>query len=230
MRKEGSRFIVIEGLIGVGKTSLCRLLEKKRNAELVLEPADDNPFLAHFYSDPQRFAFPAQMFYLASRSQQQNNLRQNRLFTDLLVADYIFEKDRLFAEQTLQGNEIDLYDTFSTLLSQTISIPEFVVFLDAPTEVIMKRINRRGIDSEQQIEAAYLNELRSRYYKLWADYTKAPVYVLDTSSINYIDEEAGQEQVLAIIDGWLDGKPHPDAPAVYQVESPDQLSLDFDVV
>ena len=230
MRKEGSRFIVIEGLIGVGKTSLCRLLEKKRNAELVLEPADDNPFLAHFYSDPQRFAFPAQMFYLASRSQQQNNLRQNRLFTDLLVADYIFEKDRLFAEQTLQGNEIDLYDTFSTLLSQTISVPEFVVFLDAPTEVIMKRINRRGIDSEQQIEAAYLNELRSRYYKLWADYTKAPVYVLDTSSINYIDEEAGQEQVLAIIDGWLDGKPHPDAPAVYQVESPDQLSLDFDVV
>jgi deoxyguanosine kinase len=230
MRKEGSRFIVIEGLIGVGKTSLCRLLEKKRNAELVLEPADDNPFLAHFYSDPQRFAFPAQMFYLASRSQQQNNLRQNRLFTDLLVADYIFEKDRLFAEQTLQGNEIDLYDTFSTLLSQTISVPEFIVFLDAPTEVIMKRINRRGIDSEQQIEAAYLNELRSRYYKLWADYTKAPVYVLDTSSINYIDEEAGQEQVLAIIDGWLDGKPHPEAPAVYQVESPDQLSLDFDVV
>ena len=230
MRKEGSRFIVIEGLIGVGKTSLCRLLEKKRNAELVLEPADDNPFLAHFYSDPQRFAFPAQMFYLASRSQQQNNLRQNRLFTDLLVADYIFEKDRLFAEQTLQGNEIDLYDTFSSLLSQTISIPDFVVFLDAPTEVIMKRINRRGIDSEKQIEAAYLNELRSRYYKLWADYTKAPVYVLDTSSINYIDEEDGQEQVLAIIDGWLNGKPHPDAPAVYQVESPDQLSLDFDVV
>ena len=230
MRKEGSRFIVIEGLIGVGKTSLCRLLEKKRNAELVLEPADDNPFLAHFYSDPQRFAFPAQMFYLASRSQQQNNLRQNRLFTDLLVADYIFEKDRLFAEQTLQGNEIDLYDTFSTLLSQTISVPDFVVFLDAPTEVIMKRINRRGIDSEQQIEAAYLNELRSRYYKLWADYTKAPVYVLDTSSINYIDEEAGQEKVLAIIDGWLDGKPHPDAPAVYQVESPNQLSFDFDIV
>lgn len=227
MGKAGSRFIVIEGLIGVGKTSLCRLLEQKRNAELVLEPADDNPFLAHFYSDPEHFAFPAQMFYLASRSQQQNNLRQNRIFTDLLVADYIFEKDRLFAEQTLEGHEMELYDTFSGLLSQTISVPEFVLFLDAPTDVIMRRINRRGIDAEQQIEANYLNELRSRYYNLWAKYTKAPVYVLDTSSINYIDQEEDQEKILAIIDGWLSGEPHPDAPDVYKVDNPNQLTLDF---
>ena len=178
---------------------MCRLLEERRNAELVLEPADDNPFLAHFYSDPERFAFPAQMFYLASRSQQQNNLRQNRLFTDLLVADYILEKDRLFAEQTLKGNEIELYDTFSSLLGQTISVPDFVLFLDAPTEVVMKRINRR-IDAEQQT-APYLNELCNRYYQLWADYTKAPVYVLDTTSINYIDDPADQDKILAFIDG-----------------------------
>lgn len=230
MRKEGSRFIVIEGLIGVGKTSLCRLLHAKRNAELVLEPADDNPFLAHFYSDPEHFAFPAQMFYLASRSQQQNNLRQNRLFTDLLVADYIFEKDRLFAEQTLTGHEMELYDTFSGLLQQTISTPDFVLFLDSPTEVILNRIDRRGIEAEQKIEAAYLNELRSRYYKLWADYTKAPVYVLDTSSLNYIDNEADQEKILAIIDGWLDGTPHPEAPGVYKVEDSNQLSLSFETV
>ena len=230
MRKEGSRFIVIEGLIGVGKTSLCRLLEERRNAELVLEPADDNPFLAHFYSDPERFAFPAQMFYLASRSQQQNNLRQNRLFTNLLVADYIFEKDRLFAEQTLKGSEIELYDTFSSLLGQTISVPDFVLFLDAPTEVVMKRINRRGIDAEQQIEASYLNELRNRYYQLWADYSKAPVYVLDTTSINYIDDPEDQEKILAMIDGWLNGEPHPEAPRVYQPESPNQLTLDFETM
>ena len=230
MRKEGSQFIVVEGLIGVGKTSLCRLLAKERDAELVLEPAEDNPFLAHFYSDPKHFAFPAQMFYLASRSQQQNNLRQNRLFTDLLVADYLFEKDRLFAEQTLTGAEMDLYDTFSELLSQTISTPDFVVFLDAPTEVVMKRISRRGIDAEQQIEAAYLNELRSRYYKLWAKYTKAPVYIVDTTSINYIDEEEGQVKILAMIDGWLQGNPHPEAPEAYTVDESNQLSLDFGVV
>ena len=170
------------------------------------------------------------MFYLASRSQQQNNLRQNRLFTDLLVADYIFEKDRLFAEQTLKGNEIELYDTFSSLLGQTISVPDFVLFLDAPTEVVMKRINRRGIDAEQQIEASYLNELRNRYYQLWADYSKAPVYVLDTTSINYIDDPADQDKILAFIDGWLNGEPHPEAPNVYQPESPNQLTLDFETM
>jgi deoxyadenosine/deoxycytidine kinase len=229
MSENGSQFIVIEGLIGVGKTSLCRLLEAKRNAELVLEPADDNPFLAHFYSDSERFAFPAQMFYLASRSQQQNNLRQNRLFTNLLVADYLFEKDRLFAEQTLQGHEMDLYDTFSELLSQTISVPDFIVFLDSPTDVIMKRIERRGIDSEQQIEASYLNELRTRYYKLWAKYTKAPIYIVDTSSINYIDEESGQQQILAMIDGWLTGNPVEGAPEPYTLEEPQQNTLDFGI-
>lgn len=229
MSENGSQFIVIEGLIGVGKTSLCRLLESKRNAELVLEPAEDNPFLAHFYSDSERFAFPAQMFYLASRSQQQNNLRQNRLFTNLLVADYLFEKDRLFAEQTLQGHEMELYDTFSELLSQTISVPDFIVFLDSPTEVIMKRIERRGIDSEQQIEASYLNELRARYYKLWAKYTKAPIYIVDTSSINYIDEEAGQKKILAMIDGWLTGNPVEGAPEPYTLEEPQQNTLDFGI-
>lgn len=228
MKTQGSRFIVIEGLIGVGKTSLCRLLEANRNAELVLEPAEDNPFLGHFYSDPKRFAFPAQMFYLASRSQQQNNLRQNRLFTDLLVADYLFEKDRLFAEQTLDGEEMELYDTFANLLSQNVSTPDFILFLDAPTEVVLNRINRRGIDAEQQIEPTYLNELRSRYYRLWKTYTKAPIYILDTTSINYIDDENGQETILKMIDGWLEGQPIPGAPEPYSPEESAQLSLDFD--
>ncbi len=227
MKTQGSRFIVIEGLIGVGKTSLCRLLERQRNAELVLEPADDNPFLAHFYSDPDRFAFPAQMFYLASRSQQQNNLRQNRLFTDLLVADYLFEKDRLFAEQTLDGEEMELYNTFASLLSQTVSTPDFILFLDAPTDVILNRINRRGIDSEQQIEAAYLNELRRRYYRLWESCTKAPIYILNTTSINYIDDEEGQQTILRMIDGWLNGEPVEGSPEAYSPDEPRQLSLDF---
>ena len=91
-----SKFIVIEGLIGVGKTSLCRLLKRKKNARLILEPAEDNPFLAHFYSEQERFAFPTQMFYLASRSRQQIQLQQTQLFSDLFVADYLFEKDQLF--------------------------------------------------------------------------------------------------------------------------------------
>ena len=115
---ENGSFIVIEGLIGVGKTSLCRLLEAKRNAELVLEPADDN-HLAHFYSDSERSVFQHRCS-TGITPQQQNNLRQNRLFANLLVADYLFEKDRLFAEQTLVGHEMELYDNFLSC-SQTIS-------------------------------------------------------------------------------------------------------------
>ncbi len=117
-----AHFIVIEGLIGVGKTSLCRILEKERGARLVLEPCDDNPFLASFYADAERYAFPAQMFYLASRFSQQMNLKQGDLFSDLIVSDYLWEKDRLFAEQTLEGHEMDLYDRFSGLL-QGRSVP-----------------------------------------------------------------------------------------------------------
>ena len=107
-----SKFIVIEGLIGVGKTSLCRLLKEKRKARLILEPAEDNPFLVHFYSQQDRFAFPTQMFYLATRSEQQFRLQQMQLFSDLCVADYIFEKDQLFAEHTLNGDELELYFQF----------------------------------------------------------------------------------------------------------------------
>ena len=105
-----AKYIVIEGLIGVGKTSLCRILQREWGARLVLEPADDNPFLAAFYGDPARFAFPAQMFYLASRYDQQLKLAQPELFTELVVSDYHFAKDRLFAEQTLGGDELALYD------------------------------------------------------------------------------------------------------------------------
>jgi len=211
-----AQFIVIEGLIGVGKTSLCRILEAERNARLVLEPCEDNPFLASFYSDPDRFAFPAQMFYLASRFSQQMNLRQLDLFSDLIVSDYLWEKDRLFAEETLHGHEMDLYDRFSSLLEGNIETPEFVVFLDSPTEVVRSRIARRAIDAEQVIEASYLDSLRERYYALWARYSAAPVYVIDTSEIHYVDSDEDKAYILRMIDGWLKGSPIAGAPRPYQ--------------
>lgn len=211
-----TRFIVIEGLIGVGKTSLCRLIAREWGARLVLEPAEDNPFLASFYADPSRFAFPAQMFYLASRYGQQLSLLQRDLFSDLVVSDYIFAKDRLFAEQTLDDIELELYDRFTGLLSGRIPEPDFVVFLDAPTEVIAQRIKRRAIPSEQAIAPAYLDELRERYYTLWSRYRAAPVYVLDTSDRNYVDNRADADWILGLVRGWLDGEPAPDAPAAWQ--------------
>ena len=196
------RFIAIEGLIGVGKTSLSRLLAKEWSARLVLEPWEHNPFLAAFYDDRERYAFPAQMFYMASRSAQQLALRQADLFEELIVADYIFQKDRLFAEETLKGDEMELYDRFARMLGTSAPKPDFVVFLDAPTEVIRSRIAKRGIEAEQVIRASYLDSLRSRYYALWDRYTDAPVYVLDTSQMDYADPETGdKERVLEILQG-----------------------------
>ncbi len=211
-----AHFIVIEGLIGVGKTSLCRILEKERGARLVLEPCDDNPFLASFYADAERYAFPAQMFYLASRFSQQMNLKQGDLFSDLIVSDYLWEKDRLFAEQTLEGHEMDLYDRFSGLLQGAITPPEFVIFLDSPTDVVMSRIHKRAIDAEQVNEAEYLDALRERYYALWNRYTQAPVYVVDTSRLHYVDDMSHRATMMELIDGWLKGEPVPGSPRAYQ--------------
>ncbi|MCB9594509.1 MAG: deoxynucleoside kinase [Sandaracinaceae bacterium] len=219
-----SRFIVIEGLIGVGKTSLCKLVQQEWGAELVLEPADHNPFLASFYADPVRYGFATQMFYLASRYAQQVSLLQGDLFTDLIVSDYIWEKDRIFAEQTLADDELDLYERFMGLLAGRVAAPDFVLFLDAPTDVIMARIARRAISAEQQIAPRYLDELRERYYALWDRYDVAPVYVLDTTTRNYVDDPEDAAAMLRMLRGWLDGAPAPDAPPRYATGS-SQLAL-----
>ena len=210
-----SRLVVIEGLIGVGKTTLCRILEREWGARLVLEPADDNPFLAEFYGDPERFALPAQLFYLASRYRQQQAIRQADLFARVTIADYLYAKDRLFAEMTLQGNELELYDTFANLLPEPPPRPDLVVFLDADTEIIRSRIGKRGIAAEQVIPAAYLDELRSRYYRLWETYTDAPVYVVRTDTVDYVSDPAQRSRMLQMIQGWLDGRPVPGAPPRY---------------
>ena len=224
-----SSFIAVEGLIGVGKTSLCRLLEKRLEADLILEPADDNPFLSNFYSDPDRFAFPTQMFYLATRCKQQSRLMQPSLFSKIFVSDYLFEKDRIFAKMTLMGEELDLYDRFAALLQQAVAVPDFILFLDAPTEVIMSRIKRRGIEAEQAIQESYIEDLRQRYFDLWRTYDRAPIYVLDTTSIDYIDDPDAQDLMIDIVKGWLKGEPHPAAPAAFTGELHHQMSI-FDAL
>ena len=222
-----SNYVVIEGLIGVGKTSLCRLLQKRFGARLVLEPCEANPFLASFYADPVHYAFPAQMFYLASRYHQQLELLQKNLFETLTVADYLFDKDRIFAEQTLNDDEMDLYNRFTELLSHHVSIPDFILFLDAPTEDVLRRIARRSIDAEQVIEASYLNALRTRYYKLWENWTRCPVYVLETTNINYVDNPDDADYICNMVDGYLRHDPLPDAPKPYQQNSAQKLLFNY---
>jgi deoxyadenosine/deoxycytidine kinase len=216
-----SRLVVIEGLIGVGKTTLCRILEREWGARLVLEPADDNPFLAQFYSDPLRFALPAQMFYLATRYAQQQAMRQADLFAPFTVSDYLYAKDRLFAEMTLEGHELALYNTFAGLLPDPPPRPDLVVFLDADTDVIRNRIARRGIPAEQIIPARYLDDLRDRYYRLWDSYGDAPIHVLRTDEIDYVSNPEDRARVLRMVWGWLVGQPEPCAPERYVPRNPE---------
>lgn len=218
-----SRVVVIEGLIGVGKTTLCRLLQHEWKARLVLEPADDNPFLAQFYADPVHFAFPAQMFYLATRFAQQRVVRQGDLFAPIVVSDYLFAKDRIFAEKTLAGHELALYERIAGLLDEQPVHPDFVVFLDARTDTILRRIGRRSIDAEQAIPATYLDDLRERYYALWDRYPHAPVYVVHTDELDYVDDPDGQARMVAMVRGWVDGLPVPGAPERYGTKGQPRL-------
>lgn len=220
-----SKFIVIEGLIGVGKTSLCRLLNEKWGTRLVLEPCEANPFLANFYADPKHYAFPTQMFYLAARYQQQLDLLQKELFDDIIVADYLFEKDRLFAEQTLNEEELSLYTRFTSLLSHHVARPDFIVFLDAPTNVVMSRIHRRSIDSEQVIAPEYLDSLRARYYKLWQTWDKCPIYMVDTTEINYVDNKEDANRILDLIQSWITNEHPKEPPKPAFMTDQNQLSL-----
>lgn len=207
-----SRLVVIEGLIGVGKTTLCRILERTWSARLVLEPWEDNPFLARFYEDPERFALPAQLFYMSARYAQQQALRQPALFSPMTVADYLFDKDRLFAEMTLKGHDLALYERIAGLLTDRPPTPDLVVFLDADTDVIRSRIQRRGIAAEQVIPAAYLDDLRARYYALWDSYTAAPVHVLRTDRMDYVNDPGARAAIIGMIEGWLGGTPVPGSP------------------
>lgn len=210
-----SRLVVIEGLIGVGKTTLCRILQQAWNARLILEPWEENPFLAQFYADPERFALPAQLFYMSARYSQQQALRQPDLFHPITVADYLFDKDRLFAEMTLKGHDLALYDRIAGLLNERPIVPDLVVFLDADTEVIRSRIQKRGIPAEQVIPAAYLDDLRERYYRLWDSYTAAPVHVLRTDSLDYVNDPGSRAAIQGMVEGWLGGSPVPGAPPRY---------------
>jgi deoxyadenosine/deoxycytidine kinase len=140
------------------------------------------------------------------------------------VADYLFDKDRIFAEQTLNDDEMDLYNRFTELLSHHVSIPDFILFLDAPTDIVLGRIARRSIDAEQVIEASYLDALRARYYRLWDNWTRCPVYVLDTSKLNYVDNPEDADYMCSLIEGYMKHSPISGAPRPY-LQPDNQKSL-----
>jgi deoxyguanosine kinase len=184
-------YLAIEGAIGVGKTTLARLLERELGAELLLEVFEENPFLSDFYADRERYAFQTQIFFLLSRYRQQHRVIQQTLAESSLVSDYTFAKDRLFAELNLANDELDTYRRVHAILAEKIILPDLVIYLRASTDVLMERIALRDRSYERGMSRDYIDRLRTAYERFFANYTDASVLVIDTDHLNYVrDAEA----------------------------------------
>jgi len=194
-----NQFIVIEGPIGVGKTSLARRLCTSLAAEGVLEQAAQNPFLERFYRNPRAGALPTQLYFLFQRAQQLASLKQQDLFAPLRVADYLLEKDRLFARVTLDDAEYGLYEQVYAKLDIQPPEPDLVVYLQAPVDVLLERIAKRGIDYEQHIEREYLERLNEAYARFFHEFAAAPLLIVNAASIDPINNQADYDELLAAI-------------------------------
>jgi len=184
-------YLAIEGAIGVGKTTLARLLGRELGAELLLEVFEENPFLGDFYADRERYAFQTQIFFLLSRYRQQQRVIQQTLAGSALVSDYTFAKDRLFAELNLADDELAMYRRVHGILAEKLTLPDLVVYLRAGTDVLMERIAVRDRSYERGMSRDYIDRLRAAYEDFFARYTDASVLAIDTTNLNYVrDAEA----------------------------------------
>ena len=196
---QSSYHIAIEGSIGVGKTSLARILASDINAKLVLEEFEENPFLSDFYKNADRHAFQTQLFFLLSRYRQQQELVQIDMFSKTLITDYMFIKDRLFAALTLNEKEMSLYDSVARILEKNILMPDLVIYLQADTDRLMKNVMSRGREYEKTIEWKYLDALSQVYNEYFFRYDKSPLLIINTNEIDFVNNEDDLAEVKKFI-------------------------------
>src|ERR1700681_463961 len=205
-REATHKFIVGEGPIGVGKTSLARRLCASLAAQGVYEQSAQNPFLERFYKNPRAGALPTQLYFLLQRAQQLAALKQADLFAPVRVADYLLEKDRLFARVTLDDAEYALYEQLYAKLDIEAPKPDLVVYLQAPVDVLLERIAKRGIGYEQRIERDYLERLNEAYARFFHEYEAAPLLIVNAASIDPINNQADYDELLAAIQRMKRGR------------------------
>ena len=191
--------IAIEGSIGVGKTSLAKLLAERLEGRLVLEKFDENPFLEEFYKNPDHYAFQTQLWFLLSRYRQQQDLQQMDLFTSALISDYMFVKDRLFAALNLNDNEMKLYDMVARILEKNIVQPDLVIFLQSDTERLMENIKKRGRDYEVSMDWKYIDALNQIYNEYFFRYDKSPLLIINSNDIDFVNNESDLDAIFEFI-------------------------------
>ena len=195
------RYVVVEGPIGVGKTSLTRRLAEHSGAAALLEKPDENPFLTHFYQDPARHALPTQLFFLFQRINEVRDLAQMDLFSTSSVADYLFDKDALFARLNLSDDEFALYQNIYRNLAPQAPPPDLVIYLQASPETLIERVRRRAISYERQISDTYLTRLSQAYSDFFYHYDAAPVLIVNSENLNFVDNDEDFALLLQRIEG-----------------------------
>jgi deoxyadenosine/deoxycytidine kinase len=193
-------YIAVEGPLGVGKTSLALLLAERIHGRTILEDAEDNPFLASFYKDPRRFAFQTQLFFILRRFQRQEEINQIDLFKRVVVSDFLFDKDRIFARLNLDDREFGLYQQVFNLLKVKSAKPDLVIFLQARTDVLKERIRKRNRDYEKPVALSYLDQINQAFNEFFFHYNETPLLVINASEIDFVNVPADLDNLILEIE------------------------------
>jgi deoxyguanosine kinase len=201
-----SRFIAIEGCIGAGKTSLVNLLGKQFDAQVVRELDSENPFINKFYQDRDSFGFQTQVFFLLNRYKQYMGLSQRDLFSSVVLVDYLFHRDRLFASLNLKDQELKLYDQIYSLLSSKVPTPDLVIFLQASTDILRSRVEKRGREYEAFMDPSYLDSVNKLFNNYFFYYTETPLLVINTNEIDFVDKKCDLDELIIKINNHKIGR------------------------